>query len=601
MPDQTYDEAVVDTFRKRALRTAYIIDDQFPTYRELATTDDAKLKFKETDLAVQLYDLFHRNHIPCDVENVAASVKDGIERIRKSDLVVLDYHLGVGEDTRASIGLVRELSRTEHFNTIVLYTATPELDDVWLNLAIGLRGGWGEGSPVRTAEAVDALSGLVDGGVELPAPSRDMMTAFLLGRNLATAVKPEVDEFRGILESKGVDADLHDEVLDLRILEEVRGILGDDKDSLAATAQPVEGGRERGRPRWLQSGNCFVTIMGKRAEGSATAKDLLSSLDAALLEWRPNILQVLVSEIQNILELEALAMNDLHIREPHTQVSLCYLLLSAMSDDVAREDPAAFLGPVDVVLDKLVDGMRVNLLTRSRLRRLGGDLLMHEVGRLDVPTAFDNPVKRRQTLIKHAKAMSGRHGGDVDANASIMRLNAFLSTEHCRNEVTTGTVFTDGAEHWMCMTPACDMVDRPPKNEPDEVVSWRASLHPTKPIVAIRLVAVSDKSALKNAEEGRIVFARTGDVVSAFDTVPKGGLSHEFFFLKGKVAGEPTELAFSAARLKKVRKENVVHEELETGSFRIVAQLRANYASRFLQQTGQWLSRIGVDFVRSAT
>ena len=93
MSKAAYNKAIVDTFRVNALRTAHIIDDSFPTYEELAANDDAKKERGEWKLAAELYAHFRANHIPCDVANTIDSLEDDVNRIRKSDLIVLDYNL----------------------------------------------------------------------------------------------------------------------------------------------------------------------------------------------------------------------------------------------------------------------------------------------------------------------------------------------------------------------------------------------------------------------------------------------------------------------------------------------------------------------------
>lgn len=587
-----YRSAIVKTFRERAIRTAHIIDDAFPTYRDLVTSTEAKERYGEWEIALELYDLFRKNHIPCDVENSVEGIEEDVERIRKSDLIVLDYNLAPN-DTRMSISLVRELARTKHFNTIVVYTASENLDDVWLNFAVALRGGWSDRAEHQEAEAV--LDELSDRDVVLTAPSRDLISAYIVGGDLQSSAPQDMQQYREVLMGAGVSRSLCSSVVEALIRREARRILKDDSKAKGAERCAVDGGCNAGRARWLQSGNCFVAIIGKRSGGAAVA-GLFDALDEALNEWRPNLLQIIVSEIQNILEMDAIATDELHLRDPLTQVSLSYFLLSALSPVDNGRSSEGLVGPVHTLLDKLIDNVRQKLITDGELKLLGGNLLKSEIERLKIPTEFANATQQRAELFKFAKQMTGSREKQ-DAEQALLRFNSFLSTEPFRGELTTGTVFSDGDVQWICMTPACDMVDR----LPDEHQEWRHQLHPTKPVVAVRLMpipAAARMSALKVADQSRHVFVKVRDDICVYEMLPAKGPKYEFIFVDdgGRVITNNGAPRFQGARL---LKSNGVRE-LKEFSFEVLGQVRANYASRLLQETGAWLSRIGVDFMRNA-
>jgi hypothetical protein len=121
MADAAYEAVVKDTFQNKPLRTVLMVDDEFPTFVDLARgeTPETANRFLQKDRAARLYDAFQRNHMLCDVENVANDVKP--ERLRKSDLVVLDYHLGPGHNNSdRAIEILRKLSASKHFNTVVV-------------------------------------------------------------------------------------------------------------------------------------------------------------------------------------------------------------------------------------------------------------------------------------------------------------------------------------------------------------------------------------------------------------------------------------------------------------------------------------------------
>jgi Response receiver domain len=586
-----YQEAIVETFRKNALRTAHIIDDSFPTYADLVEDDGAKEKFKEWRLAKELYDLFRDNHIPCDVENTVDSVRDDVNRIRKSDLIVLDYNLRP-DDTRLSVTLVRSLARTPHFNTIIVYTAADDLHEVWLNFAAALRGGW---SRKKGADDIERrLEDVQDEKGQLDPPSREMLSDHIIGRSIAVHRAGEWKAYGEALEK--IDKTERLPIIEALIRREVRSFLSDDEDSINAEPRTVEGRWTKGGPLWLQSGNCFVAIMGKPStDARAVAPEkLFEQLDAALCDWRPNLLQIIVSEVQNILESDAIATHEHHLRDPQTQVSLCYFLLMALGSGAPSRE--SLDGPIHSILDKLVEGVRQRLLADKALGTLAGDLLSSELDRLAIPE-FRDKSARRIGLLKKAQQMAGRENDELDASEALLKLNAFLSMERFRGHLTTGTVFEHGGTHWVCMTPACDMVDRAPNDGQD----WLRRIHPMKPIVAVRLKQKDRLKGLKDAELSRSLFIKSGDAIEAFDVLPDSGPSYEFIYLGGgALAVDGEHHTFQGFRVWRADGAAELPTSLEAVTYRIVGQVRADYASRFLQQTGAWLSRIGVDFIRAA-
>ena len=116
MADAAYESAVKETFETKPLRTVLMIDDEFPTFADLAhgENDTNKKKFMQKGRAVALYEAFQKRHMICDVENVLSEVRT--DRLRKSDLIILDYHLGPSEgDSTKAIEILRGLSSSKPF------------------------------------------------------------------------------------------------------------------------------------------------------------------------------------------------------------------------------------------------------------------------------------------------------------------------------------------------------------------------------------------------------------------------------------------------------------------------------------------------------
>jgi hypothetical protein len=307
--------------------------------------------------------------------------------------------------------------------------------------------------------------------------------------------------------------------------------------------------------------------------------------------------------MQNILELEALATDEFHLRDPHTQMGLSYYLLRSLGEE-GGADHQQLLPPIQVLIDKLVETLRHRLAADGDLAALATSLLTEELQRIGWTET--QPVKKRGPMeIYRAAGDLARVASKPRMEDVLLALNCFLSTEAFRSgHLTTGTVFRlpISKEHWVCMTPACDMVVR----EPIEEQVWTRAIYPMRPMVAVRLNSEQHDRALGSAERGHYVFVEVGGDRNSFSVFPKGKdlPSYEFFFLHD--AGRTTTA--EAHNLPKFRASRVeVDPSIETSAnarrfidteFEVVGQLRPAYASRLLQITGQHLSRIGVDFIR---
>ena len=100
-----YNSLVTQTFCDNAIRSVMMIDDQFVTYPDLvqSLTNGEKVdeqRLATSQRAANLEKFFQEKHILCDIDNTS-SILD-IERIRKSDLLIIDYHLE-DEDPRKTL------------------------------------------------------------------------------------------------------------------------------------------------------------------------------------------------------------------------------------------------------------------------------------------------------------------------------------------------------------------------------------------------------------------------------------------------------------------------------------------------------------------
>ena len=591
MVDEAYARAVKETFETKPLRTVLMIDDEFPSLGDMLAGEDDTKKFRQKDRARTLYDGFRARDMICDVENQVEDVRT--ERFRKSDLIILDYNLGPTEnDNERALNVLRQLSGSKHFNTVVVYTADPKQDDVWLSVLASLAGDWTGLPGSLTGDAREHWDRLSD-EEKLPEAVREAVLAYASNREFKsipeTVRKAAQKEFTDLDVPIAATADMIEAIIHRELARYAGKWSGEPRRrAVGGTADGV---------RWVQSHNSFVAILQKRDEQAADPTDpygIMACLGKALIAWRPNLIQIIVSEIQNVLELEALATEDAHLSEPETQSALWYYLLQALG--ILNLDNGADVRPPLVSLvDKIVDGIRRRLSSDANLIELASDALTGELR--DKGWTEENwPKPGTAALLTGATALA-RAGHGVKPNNVMFRLNSFLSTERFRHaHITTGTIFrnADKDTYWIAASPACDLVAR----RPGAHQIWAHGIHPLTALVAVRLSPVpSIDKALSAATQADHLFLEIDGGQAAFKIVnPVGQPVYEFLFAgnEGRVELVENRAYFDASRL---TPQNEGEAVLADERFEVVDQLKSMNATRILQSAGQHLSRIGLDFV----
>ena len=600
MSDSAYESAVKSTFETKPLKTVLMIDDEFPTYTDLAagpSEGNAKV-FRQRELAQRLYASFRNNNMLCDIENVADEVP--LDSIGKSDLVVLDYHLGPGDrDSSRSIKIMRELASSAHFNTVVVFTAEPNLDEVWLEVMASLGGAWTSLPGELSGEAKEHWERLSD-EVMLPEASLDAVMEYARRRNIRDLSQNVRANAQRELIELGVPPAACGDMIEASINVEIAKRAGDYR---GAPRSHAVGGCSGG-DRWVQCKNCFIVIHKKGAELTDDEKDpagILAGLGKSLLAWRPNLIQIVVSEMQNVLELEALISGDELLKDPATHASLWYYLVEALGPVDAAANPDVRV-PLSALIDGILDGVKRRLSLDPQLLSLASDALLGEIrdagwerdkwpvgaGRIDA--VLD--ISRTKSLAKPAQV--------------FFRLNSFFSTEiFRRTHVTLGSIIQSRrtGNYFVVASPACDLTPRAPSK--DQL--WVGGIHPLRPVVCVYMerLASPDK-ALASASSGKFIFVEIGSEQVAFAIANNSAPSYEVMFFRD--SGAVTDVGGKKIiRSRQVGIAPIVvpvpaivganERELVDDDFEIVGQLRSSNANRILQLVTQHLSRIGLDHI----
>jgi hypothetical protein len=585
----TYSDAVERSFRDDAIRTAILIDDQFPDYVQM---QDAKIAdFRDLERAKSLYTFLHRRGLLCDVLNWRKpedTDHELVEKVRKSDLVVLDYQLGTG-GPKAALQILRHLAESPHFNLVVLYTSDT-LTTVSLAAAAAMRG-----LPALPANAKPSAE-LLD---EAAAALEDFQDIDAAG--LIAYIKDGVTPWKAALQAALTEAEIDLKNLPALIHHVARRWLDRLFDGYEAKAQLLDlrcdlGGEEL----WIQSGSCFVAIVkkGTANEGEEEGAFVWRRLGAALRSWQPNFYRLILSEIQNALELEAIADHEAWLDD-----NLCLGLgLYLLEDDgAARGERAAddIAGFSQSLIDRFVDLIRRRLSHHGAIAETAAALLNGKLG-LPLSDAVGGESARR------TRARELAHVGpdqEVDWTDKVLpSVNAFMVSDEFRGgHLTTGTVIRDEREnHWLVVSPSCDLVPR--ADGPILIQLMRLSK-----ISSAEKFTVGDKVAVHSEGQTKLFRAlsetsRQPSLKTLYlpngTRIERSDGQESRIYVRGWFA-DLTGAAKAPPDAKAKGKAPAGEQPgaMESAQFTVVSQLRGSFATRFLMLTGQHQSRIGVDFV----
>ncbi|MEZ8861435.1 response regulator receiver domain [Vibrio sp. 10N.247.311.51] len=631
MPE-LYKNKIVQAFRDNAIKSVLLIDDEYLPYEKLAEfyvgalhaldekllgvlhdvpnevdllrgqlTDireviaaaDQDLMFSE--VAKNFVEFFHGRQLICDVENQTLNLDS--DKVRKSDLIILDYHLSKIGDNRAekSLSLVSELSTSKHMNTVVIYTAEP-LKKVWDEVASTLRGS------VKVAP-VDffndqALKVQWDNNSEqwlsewAGITNRTIQAKFIKGD---CNIELLTQELSIICEGEGYNLPNKKHVewmLELSVRERNR-------NDCDLSGLKVHGNDEM----WLQAGEVFVVLCEKKRldEQSGEYRDVTPTevweqVRIALENWYPNFYRVVLSEVQNQIEDSNFSMAKVLGKSQHEQVALLWSIL--------KENPTSQLKISEDLLRRVLEDVSETLICRENravpnfIKELANSTLHESLDFVELTNRTRNEHKAFITsAVERAKlnnlACEAEFNSEYCQNV-VHALNERTTTKtDLPTYITTGTVLKSkkrGKVRWfMCVTPSCDTV--PEQKNADNA----AQLDPHRLLTFAKLEEVDVVEALSNAHQSSYVFISDNDVriaLTVIDPVSKQPDLVKLVIVNHNHRGLSCE-GIKALKLKN-QNEGVQTEEL---TMIPISQLESSYAARYQAVQSHHEGRIGVDFV----
>ncbi|MFZ6871814.1 response regulator receiver domain [Undibacterium sp. Di27W] len=579
MSEVLYKDLVTKTFRDESIRSVIMIDDDFLPYDELCLqtipfADLPEPKKIGTAKAAAIHKFFQSKKITCDIDKGADNID--IEKIRKCDLVILDYHLEQN-DPKKSINIIKGLSETDHMNLVVVYTREP-LERVWLEIASSIYGSANiEDTLGVNKTATEYWDNNTDSGASIPEEWKSKITYADLEEYAITgkATKSTIKWF-----CQNTIANIGSLISDIVCSHAFSqfNILNSQQSHIKISGKNSE-------IKWIHFGNVFVVLTNKSAENGQDDPLLIwNEISKALVDWAPTYYQLLISEMQNRLENEPISFSRNLSHDPEGQAGWLHQILSSET------------GPnrgavIDQLFSYLTDELEQKLLSDRKMAEVLTsvfDSLLKEFLAQEVPQKVDLltycakhvnlniPVEKHKEYIGHA-------------------LNYTLcSTEFDNGYVTSGTILlgSNSNDAYLCVAPACETV---PMQHTGHLTQ---KLKPHRLMKVLHLTKTELRAALQSATNSNCIFLKTQNGQRyAYSVVNTNGhptidyllvKNHDTSTRAQCVNGISVSFISTDSETKLTPEEKMLHP---------IAQLRDIYTARFQALASHHIGRVGVDFI----
>jgi len=577
MPITTYNSLVKKTFCDNAIRSVVMIDDDFITYSDSirALSREIELdpnKIDSSKRAATLESFFQAKNMICDIDN--GSVNFDVDRIRKSDLVIVDYHLDNNAPDK-TITLLKELENSDHLNMIVIYTRE-DLPKAWMQIASSLKGVVNCNEIIIEKENEDLIDYWQN--VILPdlkhqgerALRRDEVVSYIQDGRCCKRVKKIIREDEKITQQDDIDF-IARMIAEYAISE--NAIIADENN------KSIVSGDINGL-KWIQSGNIFVCLFHKDVEDHENDGDRIwETLNESLIEWNPSYYQIIKSEIQNTIESEALSFNNHLANDDYGQAGWLNQILNSTSDEVKKKN-------INFVFSNLSEELY------ERLR--GNKSLVGFINEVFESYSCDFKSSEEPKSLKYCSHKMNLPSNDNSYKEMYHALNMNLSSKNFEEgHISTGTIFFDTQfEKWyLCVSAACDLVPTQ-GNDPHHT-----RLSPHRLIKVLELFNASQSKALPFAEQSKYIYVihkNSRKYLSIFEgekTLPV--VDYMVILNHGSVVQDEEKNIISAVFLSNMD-GNIKNVPVR---LKLKSQLRSGYAERYQAIASQYSSRIGVDYV----
>jgi hypothetical protein len=570
------------------IRSVLIVDDDYPTYSEMfelqksritpdkGETPSGKEWRRDPDKIRKVINSFRKPELSLlvDIHDGGDGTEADIAyHLHQSDLLVLDFNLGAsGDGGSKSVDIARRVMANDHFNLVVVHTST-DLQEAFRQILLGLMPPCCDEKTAEERKAAQALIEKyeVDKGVVVDRiKSAFSIEQYLPARqNIAAALSamfqgtPPFAAFAAICKEAGWKGTATKQVFfwAMHLFEH------DNEKKMDLRGNKLR--LQWSEPdKWIRSHSGFFAFAQKTDDDL----DILDELWRSLVAWGPEPSRLFLTKLRSELEESGVVAEDAALGNKFV---LARWYADLLSGDVLQRRTlidASIARHTEQMLDYIhpnVQKFAERLVTADSSGPEQGLPLVHSRFGIDL-TQPDNEKKaeRDHNIFACSKKPSGWH-------------------------LETGHIFHSSGSHWVCLSPACDLVPKQKTSGHYEDVSTRI------PFFAVKLQAVSDKQNV-DVHSNRFIFLDLPEGKKTFcvNEPSKRNSAPQWYPLYAANFGEFEEgFKFKFSKLAMESGELVAASH----DAQVVAQLRYEYALNLVQTLGSTFTRIGLDFVGDKT
>ncbi|UJA02477.1 response regulator receiver domain [Acinetobacter johnsonii] len=573
-----YEDLVQKTFCTSAIRSVMMIDDEFIPYSTLikslakGDTIDPSI-ILSSQRAAALESFFQNQKILCDLDDSASHLE--VDRIRKSDLLIIDYHLE-SQNPKKTIEILSGLKNSPHFNLAVVYTNEPP-EVVWKQITASLttpRNVHKDIESFDNDELIDFWEEKIENDIKTNSGTysltRDEYLDYLFNENIPNRLRKDLAQ-NSNTDIKQYIKNLAKLICDYHV--QINQIYQSDKNENSRIYGDING------LKWLQYNNIFICIHNKSSNFEDDPENILNTLISSLVDWKPSYYQLIQSEIQNQIEAESMSFNVIHQNDSFGQAAWLKEILKCTEDDSIN-------GKIKTIYSSLAEDLYFKFSQNQTL----SDFIK------SIFTSYKEEFKQVSNPESNLEIFCAEQMG-ITINAETFKdmyhaLNMNLSSKNYREKhISTGTVLFDheNKQWYVCVSPACDMVPT------QETAPINKRLTPHRMIQVLRLFKVGAEEALENATRSKYIYAyENGERLYFSVTNPETDLPVSDYLVILNYKHKLDERHHDALTFKALG-EDIDKVKI---SLKLKSQLRTGYAERFQNMASHHSGRIGVDFIK---
>ncbi|NEX88217.1 hypothetical protein G4923_05760 [Aeromonas rivipollensis] len=584
----SYPELVRDTYCQNAIRSVMLIDDNFITYSQSIEHLNEKsepelIKLDASKRAANLERFFQNKRMLCDIDNGVDKLD--IDRIRKSDLIIIDYHLE-DKNPLKTINIIDALRNSKQLNIVIVYTQA-DLKEAWMQTLASLKGNNCASKIIDSCNEYDVTdfwenTALPEINGNGPLSLTFDEIKYFIETNDTRKAKKNLFTHPEFIKNKAVFQPYLNQ-LALAICEE--HVLKYNIASSIPTQTSIASLISEDC-MWIKSGNIFVTFFHK-GDTEDDSEDIWDCLINALSNWSPSYYNIIKSEIQNEIISDSLSFKVHLENDLHGQAAWLNEIIKLDGQKERRD-------LINIIYKNISDEIYTNLKDNHNLNRFINDTFDYYHNKFNSQPIDENSIStKRATYCANEMGIPSSHNL---INDMYHALNMSLSSKNYREKyISTGTVLkceNDG-EWYLCVSAACDMV---PSQGND---LYHEKLHPHRLVKIIKLYKVNADTANKQATQSRFIFAiENGSRMYFSVTHPITSIPLiDYIILRNHKTVNGERIIYATTFKTVTQLNNAITQKVLV--FKLKSQLRHGYAERYQHVANSYSGRIGVDYINT--